>query len=135
MSTYKKKKVRPATASGILQTSAVPHILDEIRPNTVIEKTRKGFLGYEPTYLTAKHHPPANNYRYVGKQVHGGIDEKSIMSNDVRRNTIGPADNLELEFIKTDIAKRPVTAFKKGRSIKVGNWFNIPVVAMQNPQC
>ena len=107
MSMYNKKKVRPATAFGTLQTSAVPHILDEIRPNTAIEKTRERSLGYQPTYLTAKHHPSANNYKYVGKQVHEGIDEKSIMSNDVRRNTIGPADNSELEFIRTDIGKRP----------------------------
>ena len=53
----RKKKVRPSSASGLIQSANIPHILDELRPNTVVGSAKGSrsavALGFEPTYITA----------------------------------------------------------------------------------
>ncbi|XP_066918416.1 cilia- and flagella-associated protein 337-like isoform X1 [Clytia hemisphaerica] len=115
MSTPLKKRVRPSTASGLIQSSRIPHILDDIRPNTAIG-AKEPVLGLEPTYITADlriGHKLLNS-KYTGKQVHGGVDDRNLKSEHGRRNTIGPVD-----FISNDKTLRPFTAPISENSAKI----------------
>ena len=116
MATKVKKRVRPSTASGLIQSSRIPHILDDIRPNTAIGGTKEPVLGLEPTYITGDlriGHKLLNS-KYTGKQVHGGVDERNLKSEHGRRNTIGPTD-----FVSEDKTLRPFTAPVSEASVKV----------------
>lgn len=120
-SSYTRKKVRPATASGIIQSSTIPHILDDLRPHTVIGKTKEIVTGLEPTYITANKQIGNRlgfNSAYTGKQVHGGIDEESFKDKIGRRATLGAVENLDL-LTEDNQPKRPLTARNNLRSIKV----------------
>lgn len=111
-----KKRVRPSTASGIIQSSRIPHILDDIRPNTAIG-TKEQVLGLEPTYITADRQIKNRhlNSKYTGKQVHGGVNEDTFKDKNGRRATIGPTDN-----VWQDIPIRPVTALNSsGKAVKI----------------
>ena len=93
-----KRKVRPATASGILESSKVSHILDDFRPSTAdVKAGGKVKLGFEPTYLTSLSHAGDNFKPWgnrKGRQVHGGIDIKDLKEQG-RRATLGPTQNLQ----------------------------------------
>ncbi|XP_057313413.1 WD repeat-containing protein on Y chromosome-like isoform X1 [Hydractinia symbiolongicarpus] len=120
-SSYTRKKVRPATASGIIQSSTIPHILDDLRPNTVIGKTKEVVTGLEPTYITANKqigNRLGYNSAYTGKQVHGGIDEDSFKDKIGRRATLGAVENLDL-LTEDNQPKRPLTVRNNLHSIKI----------------
>ena len=111
-----KRRVRPSTASGIIQSSNIVNILDDLRPNTAIGKKQPS-LGLEPTYITADlqiGHKLLNS-KYTGKQVHGGVDENNLRNENGRRATIGPTDNIFLEKLT-----RPITAPNSLANVKVG---------------
>jgi len=115
MSATNRRRVRPSTASGIIQSFRIPHILDDLRPNTAIGK-KEPVLGLEPTYITGDiqiGHKLINS-KYTGKQVHGGVDENSLKDKNGRRATIGPTDN-----IFQDKLLRPFTAPSSDTTVKV----------------
>lgn len=115
-----KKKVRPSTASGIIQSSKVPHITDALRPTTAAANVKEPVLGLEPTYITAERHLGLNiNSRFTGKQVHGGVDENSLKDKNCRRETIGPTESISLLHSVQDKLKRPVTAPLRSQGAKV----------------
>jgi len=117
---YPKKKIRPSTASGVIQTTKVAHILDDHRPSTAIGKTKESYLGLEPTFITAQHSNEGFSHenKYFGKQVHGGIDKHNLKDGYGRRATIGPGDNFEL-LTEKDQPKRPLTGACKSQSQKL----------------
>ena len=113
--THVKRKIRPSTASGIIQSSRLTNILDDLRPNTAIG-TKEPTLGLEPTYITADlqiGHKLLNS-KYTGKQVHGGVNENNLKNETGRRATIGPTDNIFKEKII-----RPFTAPSSVSNVKV----------------
>lgn len=95
------KKVRPSTASGLLQSKEVNHVLDELRPTTAPGKTQTGF---DPTFLTSRHHVPGTltSSSIKGRQVHGGIPDHDLKGILGRRATLPELDD--------DKFKRPLTA-------------------------
>eukprot|EP00794_Sanderia_malayensis_P006938 gene6938-7717_t len=120
--TTKGKKLRPSTASGIIQSYEVSHILDDIRPSTA-PGVKEVLPGLEPTYVTAQR--PLNDYRssqgnrIKGRQVHGGVDKYDLKHvNTNRRATIGPTENLS-NFPSSRISKRPITAGTKAGTLKI----------------
>lgn len=115
-----RKKVRPSTASGIIQSTRIPHILDELRPTTAIGNVKEPVLGLEPTYITAERRIGLNlNSKYTGKQVHGGVDENSFKDKNCRRATIGPTENINLLHSVQEKLQRPVTAPLRLQTVKV----------------
>lgn len=94
-------KVRPSTAFGLLQSKEVGHVLDELRPNTAPGKTQAGF---EPTFLTSRHHVPGTltSSSIKGRQVHGGLPAHDLKGLLGRRAT--------LSELYHDKVKRPLTA-------------------------
>ena len=108
------KKVRPVTASGVLQSREVTHVLDEFRPATAPGKTNKNTakLGFDPTFLTSRHHVPGTltSSTIKGRQVHGGIPEYDLKRNAGRRSS--------LSNLKPDKTKRPSTA-AAGQKLRV----------------
>jgi hypothetical protein len=95
------KKIRPSTASGLLQSQEVKHVLDELRPTTAPVKVQTGF---DPTFLTSRHHIPGTltSSSIKGRQVHGGIPEHDLKGVLGRRATLAELDH--------DKVKRPLTA-------------------------
>ena len=95
------KKVRPSTASGLLQSKDVNHVLDELRPATAPGKTQAGF---DPTFLTSRHHVPGTltSSSIKGRQVHGGVPEHDLKGVLGRRATLSELDHNKV--------KRPLTA-------------------------
>ncbi|XP_028397733.1 WD repeat-containing protein 64-like [Dendronephthya gigantea] len=95
------KKVRPSTASGLLQSKEVSHVVDELRPTTAPVKTE---VGFDPTFLTSRHHVPGTltSSSVRGRQVHGGIPDHDLKGVLGRRATFSELDH--------DKIKRPLTA-------------------------
>ena len=113
--THVKRKVRPSTASGIIQSSRITNIVDDFRPNTSIGK-KEPTLGLEPTYITSDlqiSHKLLNS-KYTGKQVHGGVNENNLKNENGRRATIGPTDDIFQEKIM-----RPFAAPSSVANVKV----------------
>lgn len=120
----KGKKIRPSTASGVIQSYEITHILDDIRPSTVLG-VKETLPGLEPTYVTAQRPigsarlgPGAVVNKVKGRQVHGGIDKHDLKSGQARRATIGPTDNVAA-FASGNNSRRPITAGVKTGSVKV----------------
>ena len=115
-----RKKVRPSTACGILQSTNIPNILDELRPTTAIGNVKEPVFGLEPTYITAeKNIGLIVTNKYIGKQVHGGIEENSLKDRNGRRATIGPMENINMMQSSQEKLRRPVTAPLKSQQVKV----------------
>lgn len=121
----KGKKLRPSSASGIIQSYEVSHILDDIRPNTALG-VKESLPGLEPTYVTSQRLPgiertPPKNVvnRIKGRQVHGGIDKHDLKNDSTRRATIGPSDNLSSLLKTSQKSRRPITAGAKAGTMKV----------------
>ena len=115
-----KKKLRPSTASGIIQSVEVKHILEDLRPSTA-PGIKEPPPGLEPTYVTSQRPigvgaTSANKLK--GKQVHGGIDKNDLKGVHGRRATLGPTENLSL-FNKQNQPKRPTTAVGHAKAVKV----------------
>ena len=114
----KGKAVRPSTASGIIQSYEVSHILDDIRPNTALGVNAKEVLpGLEPTYVTSQRPPGSSGAgagatvnKIKGRQVHGGVDKNDLKHNGTRRATIGPSENISAFLGASQRARRPITA-------------------------
>ncbi|XP_020902235.1 uncharacterized protein LOC110240756, partial [Exaiptasia diaphana] len=108
------KKVRPSTASGVLQSHETTSILDDIRPFTAPDK---GPLGLDPTFITSRHHVPGvpvtSNYK--GRQVHGGIPEDNLKLEHGRRATIAGFEEVEHH----EQPKRPSTAVGLSKQLKL----------------
>lgn len=104
------KKVRPASASGLLQSIEVNHVLEELRPTTAPGKSLSGF---DPTFLTSRHHIPGTltSSSIKGRQVHGGIPEHDLKGVLGRRATLSDLDH--------DKIKRPLTAAGQKLNVKV----------------
>ena len=104
------KKVRPASASGLLQSKEVNHVLEELRPTTAPGKSLSGF---DPTFLTSRHHIPGTltSTSIKGRQVHGGIPEHDLKGVLGRRATLSDLDHEKI--------KRPLTAAGQKLSVKV----------------
>lgn len=118
-------KLRPSSASGIIQSHEVSHILDDIRPNTALG-LKEVLPGLEPTYVTSQRLPgigkpsPSNVVNRVkGRQVHGGIDKNDLKNTSTRRATIGPSDNLTSLLKTSQKSRRPITAGAKAGTMKV----------------
>ncbi len=117
----KGKKIRPSTASGVIQSYEVSHILDDIRPSTA-PGIKEVLPGLEPTYVTAQR--PINDAqggkanKIKGRQVHGGVDKNDLKHGQTRRATVGPTDNLSA-FMSSKISRRPITAGTKAGTLKV----------------
>ncbi|XP_032235242.2 WD repeat-containing protein on Y chromosome isoform X2 [Nematostella vectensis] len=109
-----QKKIRPSTASGVLQSHDISAILDDIRPVTAPDKN---ILGLDPTFITSRHHVPGtfNTSQFRGRQVHGGIPENDFKFTQARRATIGGFE----EFEQHEKPKRPSTAVGASRQIKL----------------
>jgi hypothetical protein len=109
-----KKKIRPSTASGILQSYDITGILDDIRPVTAPDKSP---VGLDPTFITSRHHVPGapitSNFR--GRQVHGGMPENDLKVGIARRATIAGFE----EFEQHEQPKRPSTAAGLSKQLKV----------------
>ena len=125
MPLLKDKTLRPSSASGIIQSHEVSHILDDIRPNTVLG-VNTALPGLEPTYVTSQRLPgigssaPSNVVNRVkGRQVHGGLEKHDLKNSSTRRATIGPSDNLALLLKTSQIPRRPITAGAKAGIMKV----------------
>ena len=119
------KKLRPSSASGIIQSHEVSHILDDIRPNTALG-VKETLPGLEPTYVTSQRlpgigRPSRSNVvnRVKGRQVHGGIEKHDLKNDKTRRATIGPSDNLASLLKTSQMPKRPITAGAKAGTMKV----------------
>ncbi|XP_046853202.1 WD repeat-containing protein 64-like isoform X2 [Xenia sp. Carnegie-2017] len=97
----KKIKVRPSSASGLLQSKDVQHLLDELRPVTAPGKSQ---IGFDPTFLTSRHHVAgkSTSFSEKGRQVHGGIPQYDLKANVGRRATLCEVD--------LDKIQRPLTA-------------------------
>ncbi len=126
------RKLRPSTASGVIQSYEVSHILDDIRPSTA-PGSKEPLPGLEPTYVTAQR--PVTNGRtggvlnkVKGRQVHGGVDKNDLKNVKVRRATIGPTENLAA-FVSSKDSRRPITAGTKAGTLKV-NIRSMPVVQL-----
>ena len=127
MSKPKGKTVRPSTASGIIQSYEVSHILDDIRPNTALGVNVKEVLpGLEPTYVTSQRPPGTTGAggsttvnKMKGRQVHGGVDKNDLKHNRARRATIGPSENISAYLGSSQRARRPITAGAKAGTMKV----------------
>ncbi|KAK3718084.1 hypothetical protein QZH41_005718 [Actinostola sp. cb2023] len=107
------KKVRPSTASGILQSHDITTILDDIRPFTAPDK---GPLGLDPTFITSRHHVPGVpvTSQFRGRQVHGGIPENDFKLEHGRRATIAGFEELE----RHEQPKRPSTGVGLSKQLK-----------------
>lgn len=108
------KKVRPSTASGVLQSHETTSILDDFRPFTAPDK---GPLGIDPTFITSRHHVPGVpvTSQFRGRQVHGGIPEDNLRLEHGRRATIAGCEELE----QHEQPKRPSTAVGLSKQLKV----------------
>ena len=118
-------KLRPSSASGIIQSHEVSHILDDIRPNTALG-VKESLPGLEPTFVTSQRLPgvgrpaPGNVVNRVkGRQVHGGVDKHDLKNDNTRRATIGPSDNLTSLLKPSQKPRRPITAGAKAGTMKV----------------
>lgn len=108
------KKIRPSTASGVLQSNEITGILDDIRPVTAPDKS---VIGLDPTFITSRHHVPGApiTSHVRGRQVHGGIPENDFKFGIARRATIAGFE----EFEKHEQPKRPSTAAGFSKQLKV----------------
>ena len=123
----KDKNVRPSTASGIIQSHEVSHILDDIRPKTALGLNKESLPGLEPTYVTSQRLPGTKKpggggavNRVKGRQVHGGVDKHDLKNDSTRRATIGPTDTSLLT--SSQKIRRPITAGAKAGTMKVLHW-------------
>ena len=109
-----RKKVRPSTASGALESHASVDLLEELRPSTA---PGKNLLGLDPTYVTSRHHVPGVpiTSKFRGRQVHGGIPENAVKPNRGRRATLGGLEDVE----EHEKPKRPTTAVGLSKQVKV----------------
>jgi len=121
----RNRNLRPSSASGIIQSHEVSHILDDIRPNTALG-VKESLPGLEPTYVTSQRLPGIGGTtqinvvnRVKGRQVHGGIEKKDLKNNTTRRATIGPSDNIAAFLKISQLPRRPITAGAKAGTTKI----------------
>ena len=120
-----QRKVRPSTASGLLQSHEVANLFDEIRPVTA---PGKNLFGLEPTFVTSRHHVPGSGMpsHVMGRQVHGGLPTSDLKGLQGRRATLGGLEDVA----DREKPLRPSTAVSAGQQIKVGNF---ELVFLTNP--
>ncbi|XP_015760745.1 PREDICTED: WD repeat-containing protein on Y chromosome-like [Acropora digitifera] len=108
------RKVRPATASGALESHEFVDLLDESRPFTA---PGKNLLGLDPTYVTSRHHVPGVpiTSKFRGRQVFGGIPENDLKGTQGRRATLAGLEDVELH----EKPKRPTTAVGVTKQVKL----------------
>lgn len=109
-----RRKIRPSTASGALETHELVDLLDELRPATA---PGKNLLGLDPTYITSRHHVPGVpiTSKLRGRQVFGGIPENDLKGTQGRRATLGGLEDVE----EHEKPKRPSTAVGVSKQVKV----------------
>ncbi|KAJ7393062.1 hypothetical protein OS493_008360 [Desmophyllum pertusum] len=109
-----RKKVRPSTASGALESHEFVDLFDELRPSTA---PGKNLLGLDPTYVTSRHHVPGVpiTSKFRGRQVFGGIPENDFKGTQGRRATLGGLEDVE----EHEKPKRPTTAVGVSKQIKL----------------
>lgn len=107
------KKVRPISASGLLQSQTVSHVLEEIRPTTAPNIKSTTTSGFDPTFLTSRHHVPGTltSSSIKGRQVHGGVPKFDLKTTRGRRAS--------LSDLNTEKLKRPLTAASQKFRVKV----------------
>lgn len=115
-----QRKIRPSTASGILQSHEVTSILEELRPSTA---PGKNLFGLEPTFVTSRHHVPGALIpsQFRGRQVHGGIPPNDFKGNQGRRATLGGLEDVA----EHEKPNRPTTAVGAEKQIKVASRSNV----------
>lgn len=112
-----KRKYRPSTAPGVLQSQDVKDLLEDLRPLTA---PGKNLLGLDPTYITSRHHVPGApvTSKFKGRQVHGGLPEPDHKGTTKgRRGTLGGLEDIQKHEL--DRQRRPATAVNRAMAVKV----------------
>ena len=112
-----KRKFRPSTAPGVLQSQDVKDLLEDLRPQTA---PGKNLLGLDPTYITSRHHVPGApvTSKFKGRQVHGGLPEHDYKgATQGRRGTLAGLEDFQKHEL--DHQPRPATAVNKAKAVKV----------------